>query len=430
VTFAEAAVRARRIRGWIERECGEGPVAVVGVLREQTVIALYALMDLGRPIVLVHPRLTPSERSELLDDARPTAIVDETFDDSRFAPSDASVGAIDDESVLAILYTSGTEGRPKGAILSRRAFLASARGSEANIGWRDDDRWALCMPLAHVGGLSIVVRCLIARRPMVLAPWNGADPAATLASVRAARATILSVVPTMLRRVIDDELDLAPEIRVVLLGGAGAPSSLLTSASQRGVPALTTYGLTEACSQVTTASYGSAPSVDEGSGNPLQGVEVTMRDGEILVRGPTMMSGYLGHPARTPADWFRTGDLGEFDERGRLHVRGRVKEMILTGGENVYPAEVERVIDEHAGVAVSCVFGIEDELYGQIVAAVIVPKGPSPTLRELSEYFAERLAKHKRPRLIAFARELPVSPSGKHKRQEIGRQFRDALVRL
>ena len=289
---------------------------------------------------------------------------------------------------LALLYTSGTTGRPKGALLSRGAFAAAAAASAQNLGWQDDDRWLLAMPVCHVGGLSILTRCLLARRPVVLEPRF--DPDAVLAAVVRERATLLSVVPTMLNALLERDADGAlARLRAVLVGVAGTPFSLLEGCEARGIPAITTYGLTEACSQVTVQRPSlPLPRAARGSGEPLPGVHLSIRRadgtvaepgevGRIHVGGPTLIDGYFRGPGR-PLDrargddgLFDTGDLGEIDAAGALHVHARRTDLIVTGGENVYPVEVEQRLEALPGVRRALVFGVPDERWGQIVAAAL-----------------------------------------------------------
>jgi O-succinylbenzoic acid--CoA ligase len=225
-------------------------------------------------------------------------------------------------------------------------------------------------------------------------------------------------------------------VRAVLLGGDAASGTLLADAARRGVPALTTYGLTEACSQVATQAPGSAPSLDAGVGPPLRGVEVRIVGGEIQVRGPNLMTGY--HPSdRWPSPfleggWLPTGDLGELDAEGRLHVRGRRSDLIITGGENVDPREVEGVLREHAGVADACVFGVADERWGQIVAAALIPADPlaPPELVDVARHAAERLAKYKRPRAYAIAASLVLNATSKLDRKKTASAVLESLVAL
>lgn len=378
------------------------PMAFVATSERPTLELLYALVALGVPALLVHPRLVEAERARLVGGA---TLVEP--DHARLEPLPDSVfpARIDAERPLAILHTSGTTGQPKRVVLSRRAFIASAAASAANLGWQDDDRWLLCLPFAHVGGLSIVTRCLLARRTVVVA--RGAAPA-TLA-LHAARdgVTLMSVVPTVLKRMLDAGIRLSPGVRAILVGGAAASPALLARAADAGWPVLTTYGLTEACSQVTTQRYGTTNRGEQGSGHPMAGVEIRIVDDVIEVRGPTLATGYGGA-------WLRTGDAGRLDAEGRLHVFGRRTDLIVTGGENVYPAEVEAALERCPGVESACVFGIPDEEWGEVVAAMLAAgrDGPPP-VEALENHLARELAPFKRPRRIKWVGALVYSANGK-----------------
>jgi O-succinylbenzoic acid--CoA ligase len=406
------------------------------------VIALFAFLELGAAAVPLHPRLTDAEASFVLTDSAPDRVLSPEDLDPPEAPAFAPSTSIDPSTPLAIIYTSGTTGRPKGAVLSRGAFAASAAASEQNLGWTDDDRWLVCMPLAHVGGLSILTRCLLARRPIVLEPRF--DPASVLSAIRRARVTILSAVPTMLRALFDADRDgTLATLRLVLLGGAAAPPALLEEAARRRVLALTTYGLTEACSQVTCQKPRPAGTTEPGSGHVLAGLALRIVDdegqgtptdevGRIQVRGPNLMRGYLAGPnALTPDGWFDTGDLGSLDAQGRLFVHARRTDLIVTGGENVYPAEVEATLEAIPGVARAVVFGIPDERWGQLVAAGIAldpaqAAAPDRAVEKILEA-STRLAPHKRPRLFAVAPALPMTASGKLDRAAARREITPLL---
>ena len=432
LTFADLGRRVARAQAALER-AGVGPgsrVALRATNRLETVVMIHALVRLGAPLVPIHPRSTDVEAAALVRDVEPTRVLDDAAVDALVAGAPAANCApARDEPILAIVYTSGTTGRPKGAILGRDAFVASAAASAENLGWTEDDRWLLCMPLCHIGGLSISTRCLLARRPVILEPHGGArfEPRAVLSAIERHRATLLSVVPTMLRALLDeDRRGALARLRVVLVGGAAAPSALLAECARRGVPALTTYGLTEACSQVTAqrprAVRSSAP--EPGCGRPLRGVEIRIQDdeddappgvvGRIHVRGATCMRGYWNDRPLAPGAWLDTGDLGEIDEEGRLFVHARRTDLIVTGGENVYPVEVEQVLEACHGVERALVFGIPDERWGQLVAAAIVPQ-PGRDLDDgrLSAELAARLSPHKRPRALCQVEALPITAAGK-----------------
>jgi O-succinylbenzoic acid--CoA ligase len=446
-TFADLAERAARMRAALVRE-GGGPGARVALLAKNgvdTVLAILAILDLGATLVPIHPRLTPAEAEILLADASPALTLREADLASLTAADPAPDPAITPEAPLAILYTSGTTGRAKGAVLSRRAFLASAAASAENLRWSSNDRWLLAMPLCHVGGLSIVTRCLAARRAVILEPRF--DPDAVLAAIPRERATLLSVVPTMLAALLDrDAGNALSRLRAVLVGGAGAPFSLLEECGRRGVRALTTYGLTEACSQVTVQRLEPRYAPARGSGSPLPGAEILIaRDdgapaaigevGRIRVRGPMLMDGYYRgpdralDPARDAQGWFDTGDLGELDERGVLHVHARRSDLIVTGGENVYPVEIEERLEALPGVRRALVFGVPDDRWGQLVACALELL-PGASLDALAPLFAERFAPHKRPRLACVVEALPLTGSGKLDRSRVLERYRERLARL
>jgi len=270
------------------------------------------------------------------------------------------------------------------------------------------------MPVARVGGLSIVTRCLAARRAVALAP--AFDAALLPLALMQQRVTLLSLVPTMLSMLFEAHPDWAPpaHLRTLLLGGAAASRTLLDRAAAHRLPIVITYGSTETCSQVVATPY--AMRFDAaacGAGLPLPTVQLRIEDGRIHVKGPMLMAGYLGEPPRTPDAWLDTGDLGELDAQGCLHLRARRTDLIVTGGENVYPAEVERVIEACPGILAAAVFGVPDETWGHTVALALVAGPTPPSDAALIAYLAQRLAPHKRPRQICFVDRLPQTAGDK-----------------
>jgi O-succinylbenzoic acid--CoA ligase len=392
-TFAELVELTAPRLAALARE--QAPCPLVGSNTLDTMLTLYALLELGRPALLLHPRLTAAER---------------TVKEQSTARSAASLP----QDAAAILYTSGTTGRTRGAVLTRSALVASALASSANLGWQEDDCWLLAMPLARIGGLSIVTRCLIARKTVALVP--SFDAMQLPRWLLDHRVTLLSLVPTLLTQVLDAHSDWRPpaHLRVVLLGGAAASPRLLERAAERGIPIVITYGCTETCSQIVVTPY--ARRFDAaacGAGQLLSGVQLRVDGGRILVRGPMRMAGYLGEPSLEPDAWFDTGDLGEVDDAGFLHLHARRADLIISGGENVYPAEVEHVLEACPGIRAAAVFGLADETWGQVVAAALVP-GPQPPGDDvLIDHLAARLAPHKRPRRIGLVASLPLTPAGK-----------------
>ena len=395
-SFAELAARvAAEVRDLSLAHGDARPHPLVATGELATVVTLLALLELGVPALLLHPRLTPAERDALLADA-------------------ARRGRVAHPDAAAIIHTSGTTGTPRGAVLTRAALVASAQASAANLGWQPEDCWLACMPLARVGGLSILTRCLAARRKVALAEFE-VDGFPAL--VDAERVTLASLVPTMLARVLDAHPHWTPpaHLRAVLVGGAAAPVRLLERAAARRVPVVVTYGLTETCSQVAATPYAERFAAAAcGAGRPLPGVELRVVDGRIEVRGPMRMAGYWDGPALAAADWFDTGDLGAVDAHGFLHVNARRGDLIVTGGENVYPAEVERELERCPGVVQAAVFGLPDDTWGQTVAAaLVVDPTHGPSDGELSAWIGARLAPHKRPRRVCRVERLPQTAAGK-----------------
>jgi O-succinylbenzoic acid--CoA ligase len=298
-----------------------------------------------------------------------------------------------DDGVALIVHTSGTTGAPQPVELTAGNILANALGSAVALGLDPRERWLCPLPLSHIGGLMVLLRSAIYATTVVIGPPD--TPGVTLASL----------VPTMLARLLD--AGARPPARAVLLGGAPADPALLVRARDAGWPVAPTYGLTQACSQVTVGEIGDT----ETSGRALPGVAVAIApDGEILVSGPTVAGdGTL-----------RTGDLGRLDDRGRLIVLGRTTDTIVTGGENVAPAEVEAVLREHPSVADAGVFARPHAEWGEAVTArVVLRPGAEATGEELRAFAAERLARFKVPKAVEVADLLPRTESGKLLRRDL-----------
>ena len=331
----------------------------------------------------------------------------------------------------SLIYTSGTTGRPKGAVLTHGNFYWSAVGSAANLGVEADDRWLACLPLYHVGGLSIVLRSAIYGTTAVI--HERFDEARVVRALREERVMLLSVVAAMLQRIYAVDSDPYPStLRAVLLGGGPAPRPLLEASAERGVPVLQTYGLSETCSQVATLSSADALRKLGSAGLPLSGTTVRIEIdgseaprgeiGEIVVSGPTVCAGYLNRPEATAEairdGWLHTGDLGYLDDEGYLYVADRRDDLIVSGGENVYPAEVESALLAFPGIEECAVVGLPDERWGALVTAVLVPStGVELDAAAVEAHLRERLAGYKVPRRIdVTTAPLPRTASGKVQR--------------
>jgi len=348
---------------------------------------LRAAWDRGDAVVPVDQRLAPTARTALLDALRPALVVGPAG--ARRRPGGEPV---DDGDVL-VMATSGTTGRPKGVVLTRDAVEASARATSARLGVDPSrHRWLACLPLSHVGGLSVVTRALLTGTPLTV--LAGFDAGAVRA--HAGADTLVSLVATTLRRVGADPF------HTVVLGGSAPPG---------GLPAnvVTTYGMTETGSGVVY------------DGVALDGVDVAIDPArrEIRVRGPMLARAYRdGTVPLDDSGWLATGDAGWIDDDGRLHVDGRLSELIITGGENVWPAAMEAILRHHPGVSQVAVAGRRDPEWGQRVVAWVVPAtgAPRPTLASLRALVSEQLAGFAAPRQLELVDSLPTTAIGKVQR--------------
>ncbi len=286
-----------------------------------------------------------------------------------------------------VVATSGSTGTPKGVVLTHGAVAASATATSRHLGVTTDDHWLACLPLSHVGGLSVVTRSLhTGTRLTALATFDAE-------AVMASGATLVSLVSTALRR-IDPTL-----FRTIVLGGGRPPRD-------RPPNTVSTYGMTETGSGVVY------------DGVPIDGVEVDIpADGEIRLRCPMLMRCYRDGTSPITSDgWFPTGDIGQWLDDGRLHVSGRRGDLIITGGENVWPEAVEHALRSHAGVADVMVRGRDDAEWGQIVEAVVVPRGDAPSLDSLRAHVKRSHPSFVAPRRLVVVDELPRTPLGKLRR--------------
>lgn len=419
---------------------GPRPLAVVLRPNLRGLVLIHACIAYGVPLLVVDPRLPAGERDELAARAntRASVLADELELTDFAGAALPRPPALDPTLPLAIVPTSGSTGTTKLVVLSRAAFAAAAAASATNLPLGPDDRWLLCLPLAHVGGLSIAIRCLLARAAVVAFDPHphgllGSARELTLA-LHDERATLLSVVPTLLEALVELEPAWSPPptLRAVLVGGAALSVPLLRRAEARGVPVLSSYGLTEACSQVATTPLGSAPRVDGSrvsSGRILAPIEVRIdAERRLYVRGPTLTSGYLDAPSPLDdAGWFRTEDRAFVDEAGELFVLGRAGDRIVTGGEKVDPRRVEAVLLEAPGVREAFVFGVDDARFGQVVAAALTTESGFDA-KACARYAGARLAPHERPRRLACLATFPLLINGKVDRQTLRAQALATLV--
>jgi O-succinylbenzoic acid--CoA ligase len=358
------------------------------------VVLLHALPLLGAVLVPLNTRLTAGERAWQVEDSGARVVLDELpAGEEADVPLLSSPGP---SSVQTVIYTSGTTGQPRAVPLTFGNHRASAEASAAVLGVDPSDRWLCPLPLFHVGGLAVLLRCALYGTTAVLRA--DFDPSITLASL----------VPTQLARLRDAGFEPPPGLRAVLLGGGPAPRPLVDWALSIGLPVRLTYGMTEAASQIATCEPGAR------AARPLPGVELRIGSdsSEILVRGPM-----VSEAALAPDGWLHTGDRGSLDAAGRLTVEGRLKNVIVTGGENVAAEEVERVLLDHPAVADAAVVGLPDPEWGEAVTAFVVLRADAP---DLMDHARAHLAPFKVPKRIEQVPGLPRNAAGKLLRSELG----------
>jgi O-succinylbenzoic acid--CoA ligase len=351
-------------------------------------------------------------------------------------PSQIAYGQIDLDAPQAIIYTSGTTGQPKGAIITYGMQWWSAVGSALNLGHDPADRWLAVLPFFHIGGLSILWRSVIYGIGVVA--HERFDPAAINQSIFDDEVTVISVVAVMVQRMLADlgEQRYPARFRCMLLGGGPAPVPLLEACAARDIPIVQTYGMTESCSQAVTLAPADALRKIGSAGRPLAAVQLRIvqpdgteaapnAPGEIQLRGPTITPGYANRPdvtARTfdAGGWFATGDLGTLDADGYLYMLDRRSDLIISGGENVYPAEIEATLLAHPAVMEAGVCGMADPAWGQVpVAFVVLQAGATVADAILRDFVAARLARYKVPRALYIVDALPRNAAGKLLRREL-----------
>jgi O-succinylbenzoic acid--CoA ligase len=401
---AEATWVARRLAAHGVRR-GSTATLTMHPRREQVVLA-HALMKIGATLLPLNPGLTEGERAAIVEAEEPIVDLDDPGELTQTEADLPLLGEHDMDDVCARVLTSGSSGTPKPVGLTYGNFLWNAVGSGFNIGVDPADRWLCCVPLSHIAGLGIVMRSVIYGTAAVV--HDGFEVDRVAASLESDGITVVSVVATMLTRLLEAGADLSGP-RAILVGGGPVPEERLEEALAKGATVVQTYGMTETCSQVTTLAPADARRKIGSAGRPLLTTHLRIEEGEILVQGPTIAPGCADGDG-----WLHTGDLGHIDEEGFLYVKDRIDDLIVSGGENVVPAEVEEVLLRHPEVADAAVVGREDPEWQQAVTAVVVlESGSQVTPDDLRRHCAGSLAGFKVPKRIELASALPRTPSGK-----------------
>ena len=457
IDFEDARLSYAELDAWSDRAAGR--LSTAGVARGDRVASLvgnhpahvallFACAKLGAALVPLSWRLAPAEIRYQLDDAGPTVLfVADTYRelaDAAGGPvSRLSFGELDrggeppsieaaDDDALFLIYTSGTTGKPKGAVLTHANTFWTSLSFDRTCPMGDRDVVLQVLPQYHVGGWNV---------QSLLAWWAGAtvvlepafDPARALRLIGEKQVTTMMGVPATYLFMAEDpsfaDADLS-SLRLAVVGGAPMPESLLETWRARGVEIVQGYGLTEAAPNVLCLPPEDASRKLGFAGRPYPHVDVALRDpetgvvldgpatGELLVRGPNVFPGYWRDPDATAAafvdGWLLTGDIAERDADGYFRIAGRLKDLVISGGENVYPAEIEDVLHAHPAVAEAAVIGIPDERWGEVCAAFVAPRpGVDVSPDELVDWCGERLARFKVPRVVQLVDALPRSGVGK-----------------
>lgn len=457
-TYGSTFDHVRSLAGALQARAVEpGDRVSVQLDKSPDVLHLYlATLWAGAVFHPMNPALSADEAAFLVDDAQPALIIRSVdalgkleADAARAAPMEEPV-ARSANDLAALLYTSGTTGRPKGAMITHGNLASNAEALVSAWGLRASDVLLHVLPLFHAHGLFVACNTALAAGMTIV--WQDRfDPEAVAKLLDArsgngARPTVVMGVPTHYTRLLATptfDRDVAGGLRLCISGSAPLPASVHAEfAARTGHAILERYGMTE--TQMIASNPLDGARIPGTVGFALPGVQVRVTGddgiarsdggpGGVEVRGPNVCAGYWGAPDRwaaeiTDDEWFRTGDLGRLGPDGRLTLVGRAKDLIISGGENVYPAEVERVIDELPGVAESAVVGMADPDFGELGLAVVVPdrSGPPVEPETVRDAVRGELAAFKVPRQVVMADELPRNAMGKVQKVELKRRYRSA----
>ncbi|CAH2717467.1 2-succinylbenzoate--CoA ligase [Neobacillus rhizosphaerae] len=459
LTWIELYHRSLEVGGQLQA-LGVQKDQYVGVLLKNhldTVVILFALQLLGVKAVMLNNRLTSAELVWQLNDSKASFLILEdsfaeidlkinqqiasmkTITKERLFRIEPVVPDIEEEislsDICTIMYTSGTTGNPKGVIQTFGNHWWSSVGSALNLGFMESDCWLCAVPLFHISGFSILMRSVIYGMPIVL--HENFNVERTIEDIHEKKVTIMSVVGTMLTRIVEqlEARRLPDHFRCMLLGGGPAPLPLLQACVAKEIPVFQTYGMTESSSQIVTLSPEYSLTKLGSAGKPLFPAQLKIvkdngssaeagEAGEIAVKGANVTPGYLYRPEvmkeKYSDGWFYTGDIGYLDEEGFLYVIDRRSDLIISGGENIYPAEIEAVLLAHPAVADAGVTSIDDVKWGQVPMAFIVKRqGMDVTADELQPFCLDRLAKYKVPKTFYFLEKLPRNAAKKLLRRKL-----------
>ena len=451
-TYSELAENCSKIAGTlINLDIRSGDrIALLAKSTTQYIETLSAITGIGCSFIPLNTRLTTPEIAEIINDCKPQLLIyDEEHEhiakqladltrlpkvfflnDLFDAPPSSLLIEHPPDGIHSIIYTSGTTGTPKGVVLTWENLYESAKGSAENLGSKPTDIWLCCLPLNHIGGLSIPIRTAFSGTCTML--HTGFDPVSISTALHEQSVSLASFVPTMLRRLLElDAKEYPPTLRSILVGGGPVEKNLLELASKKGLPVIQTYGMTETSSQITTLAPDEAQTHLGSAGRPLGKTKIRIHPnekqlGEILVQGPVVTSGYFNNPQKTAdsikGGWLYTGDIGTIDNQGFLYVQGRKDELIITGGENVNPSEIEDCLLKWPGITAAAAIGLPDKEWGQKIIVAFTSDNEIP-INDLDNWLKKQLANFKIPKQYLRVETLPTTASGKIKRNALKKLF-------
>ncbi|SHM91579.1 o-succinylbenzoate--CoA ligase [Gracilibacillus kekensis] len=445
VTFLQLQQKSQQFARQLDNLKPNGHIAILSDNSIDMAVAFWGCTYLQTPVVFLNTRLSRSEWQQQCNDADVGLILTSSHYLEKAKHLNVSVESflkvkkltvnevplldeIDAEKVCSMMFTSGTTGRAKAVQQTFHNHWSSAVASSLNLGLLPEDKWLVCLPLFHIGGLSILIKSVIYGMPVYLLEKFDADKVHQ--AIMKSAVTLISVVAVTCSRLLErlGSERYPDSFRCMLLGGGPAPKPLLEQAKAKQTPVVQTYGMTETCSQIATLNEKDALRKLGSAGKPLFTATLKIVDekeecnpnqiGEILAKGPMVSPGYYQHKKQSN-EWLRTGDLGYFDEEGFLYVVDRRSDLIISGGENIYPAEIEEVLLMMDGIVEAGVTAEEDKQWGQVPVAYIVKNDKQLTTDRIKDYCKDRLANFKVPKQIHFRDQLPRNATNKLQRHKL-----------